>query len=435
MAETTLRNLDIKDFTLISGVNTGDYLLLATKSGSDGKMMVGNLTTHLIKLARPQIGDNGNWVFKDGETVTLDTGIAAEGKSPIFKKGSAETAALLWKYENEDDSAYRPLVEWSDLKFTPADLTEEQWAKLKLNFSDLTEEDIIELQRPASEATQAALDAAKEAKGAAEDYKKAETTINQAVTTANAAKTLAEECAATAKAQKDETVSYLNTVKQNEAERVSAENARAKAETARATAEQNRAKAESARVQAETDRKNAWTAWFEDSTNGVKVLWTEWFTAAKNSFTSWFGATASEGIRGEVASWFTSAKGAWNSWFGTSSTTGVQGSWAALKSDATDATKAANDAAAASQKQTESCKEATDLAEELNAHPQMQGSNGNWWKWNPTTNEYEDTGIIARGGGMYPMVRTRRNHIIWYDSTDGFKERIVRRRNHTVIKL
>lgn len=435
MAETTLRNLDIKDFTLISGVNTEDYLLLATKSGSDGKMMVGNLTTYLIKLARPQIGDNGNWVFKDGETVTLDTGIAAEGKSPVFKKGSAETAALLWKYENEDDSAYRPLVEWSDLKFTPADLTEEQWAKLKLNFSDLTEEDIIELQRPAAEATQAALYAAKEAKGAAEDYKKAEATINQAVTTANAAKTLAEECAATAKAQKDETVSYLNTVKQNEAERVSAENARAKAETARATAEQNRAKAESARVQAETDRKNAWTAWFEDSTNGVKVLWTEWFTAAKNSFTSWFGATASEGIRGEVASWFTSAKGAWNSWFGTSSTTGVQGSWAALKSDATDATKAANDAAAASQKQTESCKSATDLAEELNAHPQMQGSNGNWWKWNTETNEYEDTGIIARGGGMYPMVRSRRNHVIWYDSTDGFKERIVRRRNHTVIKL
>lgn len=435
MAETTLRNLDIKDFTLISGVNTGDYLLLATKSGSDGKMMVGNLTTHLIKLARPQIGDNGNWVFKDGETVTLDTGIAAEGKSPVFKKGSEETAALLWKYENEDDSAYRPLVEWSDLKFTPADLTEEQWAKLKLNFSDLTEEDIIELQRPAAEATQAALDAAKEAKGAAEDYKKAETTINQAVTTANAAKTLAEECAATAKAQKDETVSYLNTVKQNEAERVSAENARAKAETARATAEQNRAKAESARVQAETDRKNAWTAWFEDSTNGVKVLWTEWFTAAKNSFTSWFGATASEGIRGEVASWFTSAKGAWNSWFGTSSTTGVQGSWAALKSDATDATKAANDAAAASQKQTESCKEATDLAEELNAHPQMQGSNGNWWKWNPTTNEYEDTGIIARGGAMYPRFRTRRNHVLMYDETDGFKNRVVRKRNHAIIKF
>ena len=207
MAETTLRNLDIKDFTLISGVNTGDYLLLATKSGSDGKMMVGNLTTHLIKLARPQIGDNGNWVFKDGETVTLDTGIAAEGKSPIFKKGSAETAALLWKYESEDDSAYRPLVEWSDLKFTPADLTEEQWARIKLNFSDLTEEDIIELQRPAAEATQAALDAAKEAKGAAEDYKAAESTINKAVTTANAAKALAEESAATAQAQKDETVS------------------------------------------------------------------------------------------------------------------------------------------------------------------------------------------------------------------------------------
>ncbi|MGM9697094.1 MAG: hypothetical protein ACI3Y0_00400, partial [Prevotella sp.] len=160
-----------------------------------------------------------------------------------------------------------------------------------------------------------------------------------------------------------------------------------------------------------------------------------WFTETKNSFTSWFGATATEGIRGEVSQWLTAAKNSWNSWFGTSSTTGVQGSWATLKSDATNATKAANEATTASQKQTESCKAATDLAEELNSHPQKQGDNGNWWKWNPDTDEYEDTGIIARGGGMYPMVRSRRNHVIWYDSTDGFKERIVRRRNHTVIKL
>lgn len=83
----------------------------------------------------------------------------------------------------------------------------------------------------------------------------------------------------------------------------------------------------------------------------------------------------------------------------------------------------------------ELCETATDLAEELNAHPQMQGDNGNWWRWNPQTDAYEDTGIIARGGGMYPMVRSRRNHVIWYDSTDGFKERIKRRRNHTIISL
>lgn len=252
---------------------------------------------------------------------------------------------------------------------------------------------------------------------------------------AEAAKTQAEQSAATAAAQKDETISYLNTVKRNEAERVSAENARAKAETARANAEQNRAKAESARVEAETTRKNAWTAWFEDTTNGVKALWTKWFTDTKNSFNSWFGATASEGIRGEVASWFTSAKDTWNSWFGTSSTTGVQGSWATLKSDATNATAKANDATTASQKQTESCKSATDLADELNAHPQMQGENGNWWKWNTETDQYEDTGIIARGGAMYPRFRSRRNHVLMYDETDGFKNRVVRRRNHAIIKF
>ena len=106
MAETTtLKNLDIKDFTLVSGINTGDFILLATSSGSDGKMQVGSLTTYLVNLSRPQVGDNGNWVFKDGETIVLDTGIAAEGRTPTFKKGTPDSAANLRKYESEEETA------------------------------------------------------------------------------------------------------------------------------------------------------------------------------------------------------------------------------------------------------------------------------------------------------------------------------------------
>ena len=44
------------------------------------------------------------------------------------------------------------------------------------------------------------------------------------------------------------------------------------------------------------------------------------------------------------------------------------------------------------------------LAKELNEHPQKQGDNGNWWKWNTTTKMYEDTGIPAKGGMLYPTM-------------------------------
>lgn len=67
-------------------------------------------------------------------------------------------------------------------------------------------------------------------------------------------------------------------------------------------------------------------------------------------------------------------------------------------SDKAELMKPATDAAAASKIQTE-------LAKELNEHPQKQGDNGNWWKWNINTHAYEDTGIVARGATMYPIFR------------------------------
>ena len=58
----------------------------------------------------------------------------------------------------------------------------------------------------------------------------------------------------------------------------------------------------------------------------------------------------------------------------------------------------------AATKATEASKTQTALAKELNEHPQKQGDNGNWWKWNTTTNLYEDTGIPAKGGMLYPTM-------------------------------
>lgn len=59
-------------------------------------------------------------------------------------------------------------------------------------------------------------------------------------------------------------------------------------------------------------------------------------------------------------------------------------------------------AIADSEEQTAACKEATDLAEELNSHPDYIGDDGYWYKWNTETDEYENTGKLGAGGIVYP---------------------------------
>lgn len=77
----------------------------------------------------------------------------------------------------------------------------------------------------------------------------------------------------------------------------------------------------------------------------------------------------------------------------------------------------------------------TDLAKELNEHPQMQGENGNWWKWNTETKEYEDTGIIARGGMMYPTFEIFENELYVTDAGSNIEERIALEDNELILKL
>lgn len=82
-----------------------------------------------------------------------------------------------------------------------------------------------------------------------------------------------------------------------------------------------------------------------------------------------------------------------------------------------------------------SSKTQTDLAKELNEHPTKMGDNGNWWKWNVETKEYEDTGIIARGGMMYPSFQQRRNKLLLVDNSSNVGNHVVRRRNKLIIKV
>ncbi len=77
----------------------------------------------------------------------------------------------------------------------------------------------------------------------------------------------------------------------------------------------------------------------------------------------------------------------------------------------------------------------TDLAKEMNDHPPKMGSNGNWWQWDLSKHEYVDTGVIARGGAMYPSFRQHRNKLLMIDYGSHVAEHVVKRRNKLVIKV
>mgnify|MGYP000420082273 CR=1 FL=1 len=51
---------------------------------------------------------------------------------------------------------------------------------------------------------------------------------------------------------------------------------------------------------------------------------------------------------------------------------------------------------------TGNAKAQADRAKDLADHPTQMGENGNWWKWDLVQKKYIDTGILAKGGVLYP---------------------------------
>ena len=66
-----------------------------------------------------------------------------------------------------------------------------------------------------------------------------------------------------------------------------------------------------------------------------------------------------------------------------------------IKSATESATANANKAATNANTQANRAKEQAD-------NPPKMGENGNWWKWDETQKKYVDTGILAKGGILYP---------------------------------
>lgn len=72
------------------------------------------------------------------------------------------------------------------------------------------------------------------------------------------------------------------------------------------------------------------------------------------------------------------------------------------KAETIEATRKANEATGKATAATADATNQADRAKELADHPTMMGENGNWWKWDATLKKYVDTGVLAKGGVLYP---------------------------------
>lgn len=257
-------------------------------------------------------------------------------------------------------------------------------------------------------ATKEATTAAAKANDAAASVTKATTDLTverKKVEDAVAASKTATEAA---KKATFDTLASKKAIEQNEATRQSAETARTKAETERATTEAARVEVEKKRVTAENARATAETARANSETTRDSSE-----TTRKNQETT---RQKQEAARVEAEKKRVSAENG--------RATAESGRVKAETKRETD-TKAA----------IASSKTQTDLAKEMNDHPPKMGSNGNWWQWDLSKHEYVDTGVIARGGAMYPSFRQHRNKLLMIDYGSNVAEHVVKRRNKLVIKV
>lgn len=260
----------------------------------------------------------------------------------------------------------------------------------------------------AKQATEAANTAAAKANDAAASVTKATTDLTAERKKVEDAVTASKTATEAAKKATSDTLASKKAIEQNEATRQSAETARAKAETERATNEAARVEVEKKRVTAENARATAETARANSETtrNGNE-------STRKNQETT---RQTQESARVEAEKKRVSAENG--------RATAENGRVKAETKRETD-TKAA----------IASSKTQTDLAKELNDHPQKQGENGNWWKWNTATKQYEDTGIIARGGMMYPTFEVLDNELYVTDAGSNIEERVALEDNELILKL
>lgn len=271
----------------------------------------------------------------------------------------------------------------------------------------LTKDVDIEIEE-AKKATDAAKEAAGKANDAAASVTKATTDLTEERKKVEEAVSASKTQTEAAKKATEDTLSSKTAIEKNETARQTAEQTRQTQETARQTAESTRNSNETTRknqeatrvTQENTRQSNETTRNSNEETRKKQESTRQSQEAArveaeKNRVTAENGRASAETSRVN----------------------------AEIKRKEDTKTAIANS------------KTQTDLAKELNEHPQMQGENGNWWKWNTVTKEYEDTGIIARGGMMYPTFEIFDNELYVTDAGSNIEERIALEDNELILKL
>ena len=73
--------------------------------------------------------------------------------------------------------------------------------------------------------------------------------------------------------------------------------------------------------------------------------------------------------------------------------------------------------------------DATATCVDYNNHQTKIGDNGNWWKWNAGEQVYEDTGVIAKGGALYPTFTHEGNKLYLVDCPTELEGKFARSGN------
>lgn len=242
----------------------------------------------------------------------------------------------------------------------------------------------------AASVTQATLDLTTE-------RKKVEDAVNDSKTQTEAAKQATET-----------TLASKADIESNETKRQAAETDRTKAEQSRIDAEVARASNETKRQDQETTRQSQESARQKAEQSRID--------AEKGRATAETTRKSKETERVDAENKRAAAE---------------SGRVTAENTRATAETKRQEDTKAA----IASSKAQTDLAQELNDHPPKMGDNGNWHQWDFSSHAYVDTGIIARGGAMYPAFKQHRNKLLMIDYSSHVAEHVVKRRNKLIIKV
>lgn len=271
----------------------------------------------------------------------------------------------------------------------------------------LTKDVDIEIEE-AKKATDAAKEAAGKANDAAASVTKATTDLTEERKKVEEAVSASKTQTQAAKKATEDTIASKTAIEKNETDRQTAEQTRQTQETARQTAE-------STRNSNETTRKN------QEATRVTQENTRQSNETTRNSNEETRKKQESTRQSQEAARVEAEKK----------RVTAENGRASAETSRVNAEIKRKEDTKTA----IANSKTQTDLAKELNEHPQKQGDNGNWWKWNTATKQYEDTGIIARGGMMYPTFEILDNELYVTDAGSNIEERIALEDNELILKL